>query len=176
MDADEQEEFKSLASSVMASKRAAALWVAMPANSRTPTGLLALRGFNTQSVEDAAVTDLLTRMQKVDSTVDMALGGDDAIAVRMLQMKCWKHVNGTAGAGGGGIQSPMFAGTYGAAAEEAAAQTKAVKLYDRLAKTQGVEVEQREHLDYSLLNKLSSLHEKNGTINMRLGATDLKRQ
>jgi len=150
----------------------AALLACLPARARSIIGFLSLQGMNKEMPEDAALASVLVNMHAKCAKVNMSLSGTDAICLRALHMMIWKAHKGEiahgsdAGSLGGGTQ----------AAEDAAAATKAVKLYRRLAQTQGVVVPPEEQLSYSLLHKFAALFEKNGTINAQLSLADMKRQ
>ena len=150
----------------------AALMACLPARARSIIGFLALHGMNKEVPEDAAIASLLANMHSKCSKVSASLSGTDAICLRALHMMVWKAHKGEITHGGD-------AGSLGGstqAAEDAAAATKAVKLYRRLEQTQGVCIPPEEQLSYSLLHKFAALFEKNGTINAQLSLADMKRQ
>ena len=150
----------------------AAMLACLPPKARSIVGFLALHGMNKEMPEDIAFTNLLNSMHLKCSKINVSLSGTDAVCLRALHMMVWKAHKGEL-APGGGIGS-LGNGTQ--AEEDAAAATKAVKLYRRLEQSQGVVVPPDEQLSYSLLHKFSTLYEKNGTINAQLSLSDMKRQ
>lgn len=161
-----------LASKCMEEDNIVAMVAVLPKKTRSIVGFLSMNGFNTETPSNAAFSEMLARMKNKVPSVDVDLSGDHATELRALHMLAWKHSNGKqSGDPGGG---PTLVG--GQAAEDAAAATKAVKLYKRLHATQGVLVSPEEQLSYSFMNKCSTLYEKNGTINLQLCLSDMKRQ
>ena len=169
--AEDQEALIETAMTCMDEDIAVAVLACMPRKTRSLVGLLSMKGFNMESPNDAAISAMLTKMQKKEPTVDTDLDGDHATELRALHMLAWKKASGRQTMDGSGTTL-----VGGQATEEAIAASKAVKLYKRLHLTQGVLVPPEEQLAYSVMHKCSALFEKNGTINMQLSINDMKRQ
>ena len=150
----------------------AAMIACLPPRTRSMVGLLSQRGMNKENPDDAAFANLLSSMNAIESKVSTSLSSADANGLRALHMMVWKAHKGEVTHGGG--MGSLGGGTQ--AEEDAAAATKAVKLYRRLDQTQGVKVPPDEQLSYSLLHKFAALLEKNGTINAPVSLSDTKRQ
>lgn len=131
----------------------------------------AKRGMNAENVDDAHVNVLLTKLHAIDNTIDMDVDGDDGDGLRALQLLC-RNVQTVSSAVAPEVATPAA----GSAAEEAANATKAVALYKRLEGNQGVRVGQDMHLDYSLIAQMDNLQKKNGTINRRVGLSNIVAQ
>ena len=170
--ADDMKALLALVSKALDDASGAAMLACLPPKARSIVGFLSMHGMNKEMPEDAAIASFLGNMHAKESSVDVSLGGTDAVCLRALHMMVWKAHKGeiTPGSGPGSLGS----GTQ--AEEDAAAATKAVKLYRRLEQTQGVKVPPDEQLGYSVLHKFAALYEKNGTINAQLSLSDMKRQ
>lgn len=130
----------------------------MAADINTVVSLLARRGMNTESPDDAAVTALLRSMYNMDNSIDISLEGTAANNLRALQMQAydkWKNKAASTGIGGTAAATP----TGDAEAQEAG---KAVIQYNRLAKTTGLTLEPTDHLDYSLMAQMANLLDRMG--------------
>ena len=144
----------------------------MAADVNTVVGLLARRGMNVESPDDAAVTALLRSMHSMDNSTDMNLNGPTANNLRALQMQAydkWKNKAASTGVGGAAATTP-------ASDIEAQEAGKAVTQYNRLAKTTGLTLEPSEHMDYSLMTQMGTLLDQNGTINKRIGLSNIVKQ
>ena len=169
---EESKAFIEMAKEVMEDDvRAAALLACLPKKLRDMTGFTSLHGMGEETPPDSAILALLTQMKACDSRISPALNSQAALEVRTLHLRVRRALKGH---DGGGIGAVATAGTL--ASEEATAASKAVRLYERLEKTQGVRVPPDEQLDYALLHKMAVLYEKNGTINIRVSLKNLVRQ
>ena len=141
-------------------------------DANTVVNFLARRGMNTESPDDAEVTSMLRQMHSMDNSIDISLTGSTANNLRALQMQAydkWKNKAASTGIGGTAATTP----TADVAALEAG---KAVTQYNRLASTTGLILEPTDHLDYSLMAQMANLLDQNGTINKRIGLTNIVRQ
>jgi chorismate mutase len=133
----------------------------------------AKRGMNNAIVQDAEVIALLTKMNTVDSSIDIDINGNDADQLRELQITVYENKHGI---GMPAVEREVLGNQIGTHAEEAHNASKALELYDKLAETQGFKVPMRDHLDYSLMNQLHTLLKNNGAINKRIGLKSIIRQ
>ena len=137
----------------------------------TVVKLLGKRGMNLDDPSDAGLANVLTICNNVDPSIDVNLNNGDCDGLRALQILCRKTPNVAS------VVAPDAATPAAGSAQEAAANaTKAVELYKRLLTTQGVSTSQKMHLDYALISQMSNLQQKNGTINRRIGLTNIVAQ
>ena len=101
----------------------------------------------------------------------MDIDGEDADGIRALHLLC-KNAPSLSST----VEKEDEAPSAGSAAEESAQHSKAVAAYTRLKEICGIHVAQKRHLDYALMSQLDNLQHKNGTINKRIGLTNLVAQ
>jgi len=134
----------------------------------TVVKLLGQRGMNQDPISDPGTVALLTKLRAKDPGIDTDLDGEDADGIRSLQLLCRKAPTVSTA-----VAAAATAPAAGSAEEEAGNATLAVAFYTRLEQTQGVRVKHDMHLDYALMAQMSNLQKKNGTINRRIGLTNI---
>ena len=134
----------------------------------TVVKMLGQRGMNQDPISDPGTLSLLNKLQAIDGGISMDLDGTDADGIRSLQLLCRSAPTVSTV-----VAAAAAAPAAGSAEEEAGNATLAVAFYARLEKTQGVKVKHDMHLDYALLAQMSNLQKKNGTINRRIGLTNI---
>ena len=134
----------------------------------TVVKLLGQRGMNQDPISDPGTVALLNKLRAKDPGIDNDLDGEDADGIRSLQLLCRKAPTVSTV-----VAAATSAPAAGSAEEEAGNATLAVAFYARLEQTQGVRVKHDMHLDYALMAQMSNLQKKNGTINRRIGLTNI---
>ena len=137
----------------------------------TVVKFLSQRGMNEDPCTEAGLTNLLRKCNQVDATIDISLDNEDCDGLRALHMLCRKVPTISSI-----VATEADSPAAGSAAEEAANATKAANFYKRLANTQGIIVPLKQQLDYSLISQMDNLQHKNGTINRRIGISNIVAQ